>query len=147
MDLLARHSVALNRFILVAAATLFSAIAVRYVTDPVGAVAPHQFTLGSNEAMTVMRVSGAVFLAIALALLASLAQSRLLAGVALLAIVAVVLLAARLLGLAMDGPAPFTLQVLKPEIALAVLSGFGLLVESRRRHRRDPGEMAMVGVS
>jgi hypothetical protein len=38
-------------------------------------------------------------------------------------------------GLAVDGPAPFTLQVLKPEIALVVLSALGLFLEMRRASR------------
>jgi hypothetical protein len=132
MNTLVRHSVSINRVILTTAALLFSAIAIKYMVDPVGAVAPHHIALGSREAVTVMRVSGSVFLAIAIALVASLSKRRLLAGSSLLAIVATVVTVVRLFGLAMDGAAPFTLMVLKPEIALVVASYLGVFVEWRR---------------
>jgi hypothetical protein len=38
----------------------------------------------------------------------------------------------RLLGLAVDGPAPFTLVVLRPEIALVACSSIALVLERRR---------------
>jgi hypothetical protein len=50
--------------------------------DPIGAVAPHRITLGSNEAITIMRVSGAVFLGIAVFLVVCIAsERRLIAGI------------------------------------------------------------------
>jgi hypothetical protein len=48
--------------------------------------------------------------------------------------------AARLLGLVLDGAAPFTLRVLKPELALIALSTTALLLERRR-----PGQATQVG--
>ena len=51
------------RAVLVAATMLFAAIGTRYVVDPVGAVAAHGLVL--PEAITVMRVSGGVFLGVA----------------------------------------------------------------------------------
>jgi len=47
-----------------------------------------------------------------------------------------VLTAVRLFGLAVDGPAPFTLRVLKPEIAVTVLAAVAYTLE-RRRALRD----------
>jgi hypothetical protein len=38
----------------------------------------------------------------------------------------------RFLGLAIDGPAPFTLFVLKPEVALVICSTIALVLERRR---------------
>jgi len=128
-----RHSVLFNRLVLAGATILFSLIGTRYVLDPINAVAPHQITLGSNEAITIMRVSGGVFLGIAGVLVACIfSERRLLAGVGVLALVSIAVTAARLFGLAVDGPAPFTLQVLKPEIVLVVLSALGFLLETRR---------------
>jgi cytochrome c biogenesis factor len=57
---------------------------------------------------------------------------RLCSGLAILATVALAVLAVRLLGLALDGPGPFTLRVLGPEIALVALAGAALIVERRR---------------
>jgi hypothetical protein len=127
------RSIWFGRIVLGAAALLLTRIAFAYITDPVRAVAPHAITLGSAEAVTIMRVSGGVFLGIAVALVGGIVSTRhLLAGLGVLAAVATTLLAARLLGLAIDGPAPFTLKVLKPEIGLVLASMVALVLERRR---------------
>lgn len=127
------RSIWFGRTVVVAAALLLTSIGLKYITNPVGAVAPHDIVLGSAEAVTIMRVSGGVFLGIAIALVTSLTSDRrLLAGIGLLATISATILAVRLLGLAVDGPAPFTLKVLKPEIALAVCSTMALVLERRR---------------
>jgi hypothetical protein len=59
-------------------------------------------------------------------------QRYLLGGVGVLAIVSITVTAVRLFGLAVDGTAPFTFRVLKPEIALVLLSTLGFALESRR---------------
>jgi hypothetical protein len=101
-------------------------------------VSPHDITLGSAEAVTIMRVSGGVFLGIAIVLVACLVSTRrLLAGLGLLAVIAATILAVRLLGLAVDGPAPFTLKVLKPEIVLVLASMVALAFERRRLTRAE----------
>ena len=46
-----------------------------------------------------------------------------------------VVTAVRLVGLVVDGRGPFTLQVMKPEAALVVVSAIAVLVERRRRRR------------
>src|SRR5262249_45734120 len=102
---------------------VFTMIAVRNVANPVTAEAAHKIVLGSPEAITNTRVSGGVFLAMALVLAGSLiSRSRHRAALQLLAIFSAVLTAVRLFGLVVDGPAPFTLRVLKPEIAVTVLA-------------------------
>jgi hypothetical protein len=122
-----------GRVVLGAATLLLGAIALEYIVDPVGAGAPHRIALGSPEAITIMRVSGGVFLGIALALLGCLvSERRLLAGLALLVTVATAITAVRLLGLALDGAAPFTMRVLKPEIALVGCSALAFVLERRR---------------
>jgi hypothetical protein len=127
-----------GRIVLGAATMLLASIALKYIVDPVGAVAGHGITLGSAEAVTIMRVSGGVFLGIALVLVGCVvAERRLLVGLAVLVPVAGAITGVRLLGLAIDGPAPFTLAVLRPEIALVACSTIALVLE-RRRVRSAP---------
>jgi hypothetical protein len=136
-----RQSIWLSRFVLGAATLLMLRISVGYVADPVGAVAPHEISLGSAEAITMMRVSGGLFLGIAIALVACLvSERRLLVGLGLLGIVAATILAIRLVGVAVDGPAPFTMKVLKPEIALVVFSSAAFFLERRRRASAGDGQ-------
>jgi hypothetical protein len=128
-----RRSIWFSRLVLGAATLLLLRISLGYIADPIGAVAPHQITLGSAEAITIMRVSGGVFLGIALALAGCLlSERRLLAGLAFLAVIATTILTMRIVGAAVDGPAPFTRKVLKPEVALVVFSSIALLLERRR---------------
>jgi hypothetical protein len=119
------------------------------ILDPVGEAARHGMTLGSPDAVTVMRVEGGVFVGIAAALVACvIAEARLLAGLALLAMVIVAITAVRFVGLALDGPSPFTLMVLKPEVTLSVLSMIGVALEWRRSHdprSSSPTQKASVG--
>jgi len=136
-----RHSIWFGRLVLVGATILFTLIALRQIADPIGASTPHQIALGSSDAVTIMRVTGGLFLGLALVLAACIvSERRLLAGLGVLATVNAVVTAVRVLGLVVDGPGPFTLQVLKPEVVLVVLSSIALLVEWRRRQRlaEDP---------
>jgi hypothetical protein len=130
-----RHTIWFSRVVLLAATALFTMIALRGIFDPVGSSAEHEISLGSPAGITVARVSfGGFPLALAVMLLACLvAERRHAAGLAILMVVAVVLTAARLLGLVLDGPAPFTLHVLKPEVALIVASTTAFALERRRR--------------
>jgi hypothetical protein len=70
-----------------------------------------------------------------------LAERRVLTGLAVLAVVAVVITLARLLGLVLDGAAPFTLFVLRPELALIVASATALTLERRRRNASGGGRI------
>jgi len=135
MNGLLRHSIWFNRLVLAVATFLFSAIALRGLFDPVGSSAVHQITLGSAAGVTVGRVAfGGFPLAFALILLACLVSDRrLLIGLSVLAPVAVVVTAARVLGIVLDGPAAFTMHVLKPEVGLVVASIAALLLERGRR--------------
>ena len=128
-----RHAVWLNRLVLGFAVVVFSLIAARTIIDPVGTAAPHKMVLGSPAAMTNMRISGGVFLAMALVMAgAVVSRPRHRAALLLLAIFSAVLTAVRLFGLVVDGPAPFTLRVLKPEIAVTVLAAVAYALERRR---------------
>jgi hypothetical protein len=134
MGSLVRNAAILNRVVLAAACILFSLIALRNIFDPVGEATAHGITLGAPEAVTIMRVTGGIFLALAVAFLACLVSStRLMIGTALLALVATVLTAIRLLGMVLDGPAPFTLRVLKPEVAMVIIATAAFLLERRRQ--------------
>ncbi|HLK38750.1 MAG TPA: hypothetical protein VKU41_18435 [Polyangiaceae bacterium] len=127
-------------FSLVAATLLFSMLGVRGLFDPVRSSAVHEIILGSNAGVTVARVAfGGLPLALALIFVGCLvSEERVLAGLSVLVTVAVVLTAARLLGVVLDGPAPFTMHVLKPEIGLVVASATALALERwRRRTPRD----------
>jgi len=129
-----RRSIWFGRLVLGAATLLLTSISVKYITNPVESVGPHGITLGSPEAVTIMRVSGGVFLGIAVVLATCLtAERRLLVGLGVLATIATTILATRLLGLVVDGPGPFTLQVLKPEVALVAFSSAAFYVERKRR--------------
>jgi hypothetical protein len=129
-----RYSIWFSRAVLLIATLLFSAIALRSLVDPIGAAAPHAITLGSTAGVTVARVGfGGFPLGFAIVLAVCLtADRRLLAGLGFLAILATVVTVARVLGLVLDGPAEFTLHVLKPEIALVLASTGAFWLERRR---------------
>lgn len=138
-----RHSIWFGRLVLGGATILFSFIAIRQIADPIGASTPHQIALGSSDAVTIMRVTGGLFLGLALVLVACIvSERRLLTGLGVLATVNAVVTAVRVMGLIVDGPGPFTLQVLKPEVALVVLSAIAFFVERRRRQRSDDDQRA-----
>lgn len=141
-----RHTVWLSRIVLLAATLLFSMIALRNLFDPVGSGVPHDITFGSAAGVTVARVGfGGFPLAFAIILLSCLAaERRLLAGLAFLTVLAIVVTAARLLGLVLDGPAPFTVHVLKPEVGLIIASTTAFFLERRRRRGGNGSEPSTV---
>jgi len=134
-----RWRVWFGRVVLGGATLLMVRIGLEYLGNPVGAVTPRGITLGSAEGITMMRAVGGTFLAMAIAFGVSLASDRrLVSGLGLLAIVAWTLTTTRLIGVALDGPAPFTLLVLKPEVALVVLSTAAFVLLRRRLPGRNP---------
>ena len=134
-----RRTVWLGRAVLGVATLLMIRLGLEYLVNPVGAVTPRGVTLGSAEAVTMMRAVGGTFLAMAIAFVVSLTSDRrLLSGLGLLAIFASTLTGARLIGVALDGPAPFTLLVLKPEVALVALSTIAFILLRRRLARPRP---------
>ena len=134
-----RRTVWFGRAVLGAATLLMIRIGLEYLVNPVGAVTPRGITLGSAEAITMMRAVGGTFLAMAIAFVVCLASDRrLLSGLGLLVIFGSTLTATRLIGVALDGPAPFTLLVLKPEVALVVFSTAAFILLRRRLAGRSP---------
>jgi hypothetical protein len=134
MSAVVRQSIWFARLVLGAATILLGTVALKLMIHPVESVADHGITLGTPDAVTAMRVSGGIFLAVAIILVACLlAERRLLIGLAVLATIASVILAVRLAGLGIDGPGPFTLRVLKPEVVLVLLSTAAVWLERKRR--------------
>src|SRR5262249_53740289 len=82
-----------SRAVLGAATLLMTSIAIKYMTDPVGAVAPQGIVLRTPEAVTIIRVSGGMFLGLALTLAGCLiSERRLGTGLAFLATIATAIL-------------------------------------------------------
>jgi len=129
----------LTRLILGAATLIFTLIGVKYITDPVRAAASFNISLGSAPAITSMRVGfGAFPVGFAIIVASCLVStSRLLLGLYFVATIIGVATAARVLGIVVDGAAPESVVLLRPEVALLALSVVGVLLESgRRRHQR-----------
>jgi hypothetical protein len=137
-----RHTVWFSRALLLVASVLFLAIASRNIVDPAAAEGPVGIAFSSPGGVTVARVGfGAFPLGFAIILIACLvSERRLLLGLRLLNTLVVVVTAVRILGLVVDGPAAFTLKVLRPELALTVLSTAGVYLEGKRRTRATPAE-------
>ena len=122
-----------GRIVLVLASLLLLRVGGGLMVDPVGGVAAQGISLPTKAAVTSMRAVGGGFVGVALALLLSLRSARtLVSGLSILLMFVGGLTAGRLLGLGMDGAAPFTLRVLAPELALVMLSGSALLFARQR---------------
>jgi len=124
-----------NRLVLAAATLIMTMIALRNLRDPIGASLPLDITLGSPSAVTIIRVGfGGFPLGFAIALFGCvIATDRLLTGLALLLAVVSAATVARVQGLVLDGATPYNLGLLRPEIALVMLSLVGIILELRRR--------------
>jgi Domain of unknown function (DUF4345) len=132
MSNLLRRSIWFGRLVLGAAALLLTKLGLGDILGPVAVAGRTHTTLGSPDAITVVRVQGGVFIGIAVLLAYCLASDRrLLVGLVLATIITGVA-ALRLIGLMLGGPGPFALMVLKPEVALSVLSACAALLERRR---------------
>jgi hypothetical protein len=136
-----------SRVVLGVAGLLLVRIGVGLLLDPVQAVTEQGIALPSPSALTSMRALGGGFAGVGMLLLVSLPVARWIrSGLVLLLSFAGALTAGRLVGLVVDGPAPFTLKVLKPEIVLVALSILALLTTFRRpRGARGPSSGERVG--
>ena len=135
-----------GRVVLGLAGLLLLRVGLGLTIDPVRAVTEQGIALPSPSAISSMRAVGGGFVGIGLLLLAHLAARRWLrSGLILLLTFAGALTAGRLVGLALDGPAPFTLKVLKPEVALVVLSGLALLTTFRRQRSTTDSSIGEQG--
>jgi len=124
----------LSRLVLFAAMAIFALIGVRYLTNPVGAAAEFQTSFASPAGATSMRVGfGAFPLAFAAMLAVCLLSARRRRfGLAMVATIMGLASAARLVGIAIDGPAPESSRLLVPELVMTGLSLFCALFEWRR---------------
>ena len=129
----------LTRLPLALAAVLFSLIAFKYLSAPVANAAADAIDLGSVMAISRVRVGfGGFPLAFALIMLGCLLSSRrVLGGLIVLATTVAVVAAARLIGIAVDGPAEEAVKLLVNEIVLLTLSIAALVLEQARLRRLD----------
>jgi hypothetical protein len=126
-----------NRLVLLAATLIFALIGIRYITDPLGAAAATDISLGSALAVSTMRVGfGAFPLGCALIALACLVSPlRLHIGLSFVATIFGVALAVRVFAILDDGTLQQSLALLSAEAILLTLSIIGLIAEKGRRQR------------
>ena len=139
MTLLWRAAPWFSRLLLLLAAALFMLIGFRYLSDPVNKAAADSISLGSVMAISRVRVGfGGFPLALSLILFGCLLSSRrLLIGLGVLATTVAVVTAARLIGIALDGPAEEAVRLMRVEIVLLALSLAALFLERGRLRRVD----------
>ena len=127
------------RLLLLLATLLFLLIGLRYLGDPVDKAAADSIMLGSVMAISRVRVGfGGFPLALSLILFGCLlSPGRLLSGLIVLATTVGVITAARLVGIAIDGPVAEAVRLLRVEIALLALSVAFIFVERARLRRSD----------
>jgi len=123
--------------LLLLATGLFMMIGFSYLGAPVEKAAADEIVLGSVMAISRVRVGfGAFPLALAIVLLGCLiSPKRLLTGLIVLATTVAVVTAARLVGIAADGPAEEALRLLRVEVILLALSVGGIFIERARLRR------------
>jgi uncharacterized protein DUF4345 len=139
MTLFWRAAPWLPRILLLLATVLFFLIGFRYLGDPVNKAAADSIVLGSVMAISRVRVGfGGFPLALSFILLGCLfSQKRLLTGLTVLATTVGVVTAARLVGIAIDGPAEEALKLLRVEIVLFALAVAAILIERARLRRPE----------
>jgi len=123
----------LTRLLLLAAATLFFLIGLKYLRAPVENAGADAIVLGSVMAISRVRVAfGAFPLSLSLILLGSLGRKRVLGGLAVLATTIAVVTAVRLAGIVLDGPAEEAIKLLRVEAILLALSVAAIFLERAR---------------
>jgi len=129
----------LPRLLLLLATALFFLIGFRYLGDPVNKAAADSIVLRSVMAISRVRVGfGGFPLALSFILLGCLlSPKRVLTGLAVLATAVGVLTAARLVGIAIDGPAEEAMKLLRVEIVMLTLSVAAILLERARLRRAE----------
>ena len=126
-----------GRLVIGATTFIMVAIAIRQLGDPLGAARAMDIVLRSPSAVTIARVGlGGFPLGFAIALASCLTSPRrLLIGLWFVAAVVGGATVARVQGLILDGATPYNLRLLKPEVALMVLSSAAIVLERRRSRR------------
>ena len=126
-----------NRFFLFLPTMIFTIVAKRYLLDPVHAAVPVGVTLATPEAMTELRIIGAVVLAFVLSLWTCVfSKDRLREGHAMAMLLTGTVLIVRFIGFGVDGTTLAmgrqTLYVVMGSLFL-VLNTVGYLAETKRR--------------
>ena len=126
-----------SRVVIGATTFIMTAISIRQLGDPIGAAAAMDIVLRSPSAVTIARVGlGGFPLGFAIALASCLTSTRrLLIGLWFVAAVVGGATIARIQGLVIDGATPYNLRLLRPEVALMVLSSAAIVLERRRSRR------------
>ena len=139
MSLFWRMAPWLPRLLLLLATALFFLIGFKYLGDPVDKAASDSIILGSVMAISRVRVGfGGFPLALSCILLGCLLSSkRLLTGLYVLATTVAVITAARLVGIAVDGPAEEALKLLRVEVILLAFSVASVFLERARLRRLE----------
>ena len=139
MSLLWRLAPWATRLLLLLATVLFLLIGMKYLADPVDKAAADSILLGSIMAISRVRVAfGGFPLALSLILFGCLVSpGRLLSGLFVLATTVGVITAARLVGIAIDGPVEEAVRLLRVETVLLALSVALIFVERARLRRLD----------
>jgi hypothetical protein len=125
----------LRRAPLVMVTVIFTLISARYLSDPIRAAAAVGISFTSPGGITVARVGFAAF-PLAFAILAFsclISARRLLAGLYMVLTVVAVVIAVRILGMALDHSASQSARLLAPEFVLLTLSVIAIRLESGRR--------------
>ena len=136
-DLL-RQSIWFGRLVLGAAALLLAKFGRDDILDPVAVTGRVHATLGTPDAIIVLRMQGVVSIGIAVVLAYCLASERRLLTGLVFATTFIGINALHLIGVVLNGPGPLTLVVFKPEVVLSVLSACALFLERRRSQTLAP---------
>ena len=135
MDTISRIGLWQGRVVLLAATVIFTLISLRYLINPVAAANEFKISLGTSTAITNIRVGfGAFPLGFAIIVFSCLISTRrLLSGLFFVGTIIAVVTVVRIYGAVVDGTTTATLKVLRPEIAMSILSVVGIILEMRRR--------------
>ena len=138
MTLLRRLASWVGAIVTLASVVILTLIGTRYLVAPVRAAAELQTSFASPAGVTSIRVGfGAFPLALAAILAACLlTPRRRLAGLAIVTTVMGLAAVARVVGIAIDGPAAESIRLLRPEVAMLALSSGCAAVEWRARRDR-----------
>lgn len=131
----ARFAPWIGRLVLAAASVIFTAIGMRYITDPVDASAKKGVILQTALGNTVARVGfGAFPLALALfSFTCLISRRRLYEGVRLIAVLATTVIAVRLYCTVVDGFEKESIVLFAPELVLMALAWTAALYDPARR--------------
>ena len=133
MSQLLKQSIWFGRLVLGIGILLLTRLGLDNIVHPVAVAATTHTTLGSPDAITVIRVQGAVLIGIVVILAYYLfSERRLLAGLGFFTTIISSVAGLRLIGLVLDGAGSFTLMTSKAEVAMAVIAACATLLERRR---------------